>query len=186
MQQLWLDNQPALLSYLMLANTGVRGRVTNAQGTPLANLTVRIDAREPFFKTSTAGEFYRLLLPGTYELSLALTCDASTVLYKTQIEVPAASRLLQLDTIVLDASAYAAYVNALATLDKYPTFCASSLRPPSCSLNYSAVQRTTGVAKTKKTALFNSSIRSSSSPIESIVLPTFMLLVVYLTLMSSS
>ena len=130
MQQLWLDNQPALLSYLMLANTGVRGRVTNAQGTPLANLTVRIDAREPFFKTSTAGEFYRLLLPGTYELSLALTCNLSTVLYKTQIDVPGASRLLQLDTIVLDTSAYAAYVDALDTLDKYPSFCTSTLQPP--------------------------------------------------------
>jgi hypothetical protein len=106
MQQIWQDNQNALLNYLALANTGVRGIVTNAKGLPLAMLTVRVDAREPFFKTSSLGEFYRLLLPGTYQLALTLGCGAQ-VLHTQQIVVSASQAPLQL-SIVLNDAAYAA------------------------------------------------------------------------------
>ena len=140
MEQIWNENRPALLSYLKLADTGVRGRVTDSHGAGVGMLTVQIDAREPFFKTTAAGEYFRLLLPGKYRLSLSLDCTPSTLLYSEQIEVPAASGLLQLN-IQLNDTATQLYARRSPELNKYPVFCADNQKPPACSTNYTLTKR---------------------------------------------
>lgn len=52
---------------------GVKGIVRNEQGTALAGAEVKIVGREVSFRTTEEGEYWRLLLPGSYELQVNTT-----------------------------------------------------------------------------------------------------------------
>lgn len=125
---IWLQNKKSLIEYLKLANTGVRGIVKFENGQVASYLTVKIDQREPFFKTGPLGEYYRILLPGTHKLSLALGCDE---IYSTNIEITANKLLLELN-ITLSNDLYGKYVN-YTLKSKYSLFCTASKQPASCS-----------------------------------------------------
>ncbi len=67
--QFWADNEEALLVYLESVHDGLRGIVTNGlTGEPLyARISVAGNA-QPVFTDPDVGDYYRLLLPGTYDL----------------------------------------------------------------------------------------------------------------------
>ena len=48
----WQENKNALISYLKMANTGIKGIVQYANGMPGQNLSIGIDSRQPLFKTN--------------------------------------------------------------------------------------------------------------------------------------
>ena len=61
----------ALLSYLEIVQTGVRGIVTDEKGEPLANANIEISGisyteKQRNITTSAFGEYWRLLAPGKY------------------------------------------------------------------------------------------------------------------------
>ncbi len=68
----WADNSESMLSYLEAVHNGVRGIVTDsATGQPLwAQITVAGNAH-PVFTDPNMGDYYRMLLPGTYDLTFS-------------------------------------------------------------------------------------------------------------------
>lgn len=67
----WENNRESMLAYIEAVHWGVRGRVTNrATGAPVyAKITV--DGNEqPVFTDFTYGDYYRMLLEGTYDLTI--------------------------------------------------------------------------------------------------------------------
>ena len=114
----------------MLANTGVRGLVTFSNGIIAKYLTVKINSREPYFKTNELGEYYRILLPGNYNLSLMLNC---TIIYTKTITVPSSGLLLF--NITLSNDNYQAYQSGLNGLNRYGLYCTTGQGPISCSRN---------------------------------------------------
>jgi len=66
----WADNGESMLSYLEAVHVGVRGIVTDsATGEPLwAQMTVAGNAH-PVFTDGDIGDYHRMLLPGTYDLT---------------------------------------------------------------------------------------------------------------------
>ncbi len=66
---LWAENEEALLAYIEAVHQGVRGIVRDrTHGGPLyARVTVE-DNPQPVFSDADLGDYYRLLLPGTYTL----------------------------------------------------------------------------------------------------------------------
>lgn len=82
--QIWLDNKKSLIEYLKKANTGIRGIIKYANGKPAEHITVKFDAREPFFKTNKNGEYYRILLDGNYKMTLMMNCD---VVYEADVTI---------------------------------------------------------------------------------------------------
>jgi hypothetical protein len=114
----WRMNKKAMLDYLKLANTGVRGVVKFEDGTRAKHVTIKIDQRQPYFKTSEDGEYYRILVPGAYNLSVAINCLS---IYEVQIIVPRDTRLLEYNITVANAMK-TAYKNA--HMNKYGRFCA--------------------------------------------------------------
>ncbi|XP_032799757.2 carboxypeptidase M isoform X1 [Daphnia magna] len=66
----WEDNKQAMLKYLGEAHRGVRGQVFDSLGNPVANANVRIKNRSFGSKTTTLGEFWRILMPGVYTLQV--------------------------------------------------------------------------------------------------------------------
>jgi len=108
-------------------NKGVRGVISYENGQPARYVTVRIDQREPYFKTNEFGEFYRVLLPGKYNLVLMYNCDE---LQSMEIEIPTSTGLLELNVTL--ESRYL-FKSIKYSLDKYPVFCTKWLQPVACN-----------------------------------------------------
>jgi len=71
LQGYWDDNRESMLQYIERVQIGVWGTVTDAStGAPIADATVTVDGREYVVVKSepTFGQYFRLLLPGTYTL----------------------------------------------------------------------------------------------------------------------
>lgn len=82
----WDDNREAMLSYMELVHQiGVRGTVKNTHGVPLA-ATITVQGNTRTIKTNPAhGDYYRLLTPGTYTLSVSTPGYISA---STEITIP--------------------------------------------------------------------------------------------------
>jgi hypothetical protein len=116
----WLSNKKSLLEYLKQANTGIRGIVSFKDGSRAKFVTIKIDNREPFFKTNRNGEYYRVLLPGSYNLTVAINCGNA---YSIVVEVPTGSRLLEFN-ITLNDNILSQY--KLSNLNRFAVFCSKS------------------------------------------------------------
>lgn len=117
LENIWEDNKMSLIEYLKQANKGVKGIVKFANGIPAKFVTVKIDSRAPYFKTNKNGEYYRILLPGTYNLELLFGCSR---VYKSKIKITEEQELLVFN-VTLPNSLYRKYKTS--KFNKYPTFC---------------------------------------------------------------
>jgi len=128
LQKHWEDNRDALVEFLKIANTGVRGtiRLHGEAQLPAAHVTVRINDREPYFKTNDRGEFYRVLMPGNYSMQVMLNCSP---FYTLNFRVSPSTRLTQLDILIPEQQSQivSKLLGSLDPHDKsnhYPVFCA--------------------------------------------------------------
>ena len=67
-------NTKPLVELTKRANTGIRGIVDFKNRGAARYVGVRVDARDPVLKTNALGEFYALLVPGVYTISVVLAC----------------------------------------------------------------------------------------------------------------
>ena len=51
---------------------GVKGLVLNENSQPIPSTQIMIDNRQPLVKVTALGEFWRILLPGTYTLKVEI------------------------------------------------------------------------------------------------------------------
>ena len=80
----WDNNRESLLQFLETADSGVKGLVLNSSGQPVAGATVGVlhddddDDEEAWagknVTSSSRGEYWRLLLPGRYNLRIWHEC----------------------------------------------------------------------------------------------------------------
>jgi carboxypeptidase D len=80
----WADNNESMLSYLEAVHIGVRGLITDrTTGGPLWAQVLVEDNNHPVFTDPNVGDYHRMLLPGTYNLSfnapLYVPRDANSV-----------------------------------------------------------------------------------------------------------
>uniref|UniRef100_T1J2I5 Peptidase M14 domain-containing protein n=1 Tax=Strigamia maritima TaxID=126957 RepID=T1J2I5_STRMM len=66
----WNDNKKSLLVFLGEVHRGVKGFVTDEYGNPLEGAEMKVEGRDIGFKTTKMGEFWRILLPGTYVMQV--------------------------------------------------------------------------------------------------------------------
>lgn len=64
----WRLNKESLIKYLEQAHIGVKGRVTDTNGEPIEAATIVVDGIDHNISTTHHGEYWRLLLPGTYSM----------------------------------------------------------------------------------------------------------------------
>ncbi|CAN7947438.1 unnamed protein product, partial [Ixodes pacificus] len=67
---LWEENKQSLLALLGEAHRGVRGIVTDEEDNPVVKASLKISNRRIGFKTTSRGEYWRILRPGTYTLEV--------------------------------------------------------------------------------------------------------------------
>jgi len=117
--KIWLDNKKSLVVFMRKANTGIRGIVRYSDGRPAENVTVKIGQREPYFRTNKNGEYYRILLDGTYEISFMYNCDS---VYTQSVVVSG----LKVFNVTL--SEETSNLAGKYSLDRYPIFCLESVK----------------------------------------------------------
>lgn len=70
LREFWLDNRKALVKFLAESHRGVRGYVTDLNNNPIEGAGLKVKGRNVGFQTTANGEFWRILLPGTYTLEV--------------------------------------------------------------------------------------------------------------------
>jgi len=62
----WANNRNSMVKYLLKAHQGIKGHVKDTNGNVLSSAEILIENNDKVIKTTERGEFWRLLLPGTY------------------------------------------------------------------------------------------------------------------------
>ncbi|CAN8016801.1 unnamed protein product [Ixodes persulcatus] len=68
---LWGENKQSLLALLGEAQRGIRGIVTDEENNPVVKASLKISKRRIGFKTTSRGEYWRILRPGSYTLEVS-------------------------------------------------------------------------------------------------------------------
>lgn len=86
LQKYWNDNKVSLIEYMKKVHMGVKGQVFDINGKPVQNAIVEVKGKQHIcpYKTNKYGEYYLLLLPGTYTFNVSV--QNATLL--TDITVP--------------------------------------------------------------------------------------------------
>ncbi|XP_008631108.1 PREDICTED: carboxypeptidase M [Corvus brachyrhynchos] len=87
LEKFWRDNQVALIEYIKQVHLGVKGQVTDKNGNPIPNAIVEAKGRPHVcpYRTNEQGEYFLLLLPGTYVINA--TVPGFKSMLKT-VEIP--------------------------------------------------------------------------------------------------
>ena len=68
----WLENQNALVAYMEQVHRGIKGFVRSSDGKPLHKAVIRVDRRNHPVYTAVDGDFWRLLVPGSYNVTASI------------------------------------------------------------------------------------------------------------------
>ncbi|CAF0970736.1 unnamed protein product [Adineta steineri] len=103
----WNYNRNAMIELLFQAQRGVKGLILNENYQPIPLTQVMIDDRRPVVNVTPLGEFWRILLPGTYTLKVF---HRGYEIYRQQILIKNIYMPLNL-TIIIPQMAYRHYAN---------------------------------------------------------------------------
>ena len=82
----WRNNYPAILATIMAVDGGVKGVVVDQNGKAVEGAKVEVEGIDKKTVTSKRGEFWRLLLPGTYTV-WATASDGEDVFASERVTV---------------------------------------------------------------------------------------------------
>ncbi|XP_028403606.1 carboxypeptidase D-like [Dendronephthya gigantea] len=69
----WKENKKSLVNFIKEVHTGVKGFVKDIHGKPLAGASVTVSDRQHPVATAKDGDYWRLLVPGSYEIQAIST-----------------------------------------------------------------------------------------------------------------
>ncbi|XP_043821133.1 carboxypeptidase M [Dromiciops gliroides] len=71
LQEIWNNNRNSLVNYMKQVHLGVKGQVFDMNNNPVSNVIVEPNGRNHIcpYRTNRFGEYYLLLLPGTYTIN---------------------------------------------------------------------------------------------------------------------
>ncbi|KAG9490326.1 hypothetical protein GDO78_005942 [Eleutherodactylus coqui] len=74
LQGFWNDNKVSVIEYMKQIHMGIKGQVLDMHGIPIQNAIVDIQGRQRIcpYRTNKNGEYYLLLLPGTYTFNVTV------------------------------------------------------------------------------------------------------------------
>ncbi|XP_032710745.1 carboxypeptidase M [Lontra canadensis] len=87
----WNKNKASLIEYIKQVHLGVKGQVFDQNGNPLPNVIVEVQDRKHIcpYRTNKFGEYYLLLLPGSYVINVTVPGHNP---YLTKVVIPEKSQ----------------------------------------------------------------------------------------------
>jgi len=98
----WENNLESMLVLLESAHMGIKGKVLDEDGKPLGKALVKVYGREKDMVTTNRGEYWRLLLPGTYMVKAThsnLYGDIESELTEVEVKNEVGTEALEVDLI---------------------------------------------------------------------------------------
>jgi len=71
--QFWADNKNSMLNYMAWVHRGIRGTIVDAMTQAPLQATIVVDHYEPVYTDDQWGDYFRILLPGTYDVTVSAT-----------------------------------------------------------------------------------------------------------------
>ena len=75
----WRKNKKSLVKYLQSVHMGIKGMVWDVNNNPVSGARIRVEGNDKLITTSEQGEYWRLLLPGTYRIRAEAPSGESSV-----------------------------------------------------------------------------------------------------------
>eukprot|EP00118_Oscarella_pearsei_P021563 m.242731 g.242731 ORF g.242731 m.242731 type:complete len:1454 (+) comp40223_c1_seq5:168-4529(+) len=72
LKRYWMENRKALVTYINQTHCGIKGFVHSMDGAPLEKAFIQVGRHHPVH-TAKDGDFWRLLVPGSYDISASLS-----------------------------------------------------------------------------------------------------------------
>lgn len=69
LEEIWNQNKPALMAFIQEVHKGVKGFVLTSDGRPIPGAKINVQGRNHPVTSAKDGDFWRLLVPGTYTIS---------------------------------------------------------------------------------------------------------------------
>ena len=91
LESIWNDNKGALMAYIRQVHNGVKGFVRDTSGAPIKGATIEVEGRDHPITSVEAGDYWRLLVEGTYTISVSSEGYQNASAEVTVPEVGAAS-----------------------------------------------------------------------------------------------
>lgn len=71
LESVWSDNVASLLAFMRQVHLGAKGFVFDSAGRPVQGARLRVDNRDHEVVTAVDGDYWRLLVPGEYQVSVS-------------------------------------------------------------------------------------------------------------------
>lgn len=71
LEGIWDDNKEALLKYIEEVHKGVKGFVRDVNGNAISGAIINVKGRDHSIRSADDGDYWRLLVPGTYTLEVS-------------------------------------------------------------------------------------------------------------------
>ncbi|KAK9874298.1 hypothetical protein WA026_002650 [Henosepilachna vigintioctopunctata] len=101
--QYWLDNKEALITYIEQVHNGIRGFVRSTIGHPIPKAEISVEGISHFVKTGKNGDYWRILLPGIYNVTVMARGYES---YTQQVVVPTSGSYIHNVTLIRNDAAH--------------------------------------------------------------------------------
>ena len=95
--EFWDKNKKSLVQFLKNVHIGVKGLVSDGKGNPVANAKIQVEGNSNIITTSDRGEYWRLLLPGIYNISANGPNETMFIHYDVMV---ASGKVARLDFIL--------------------------------------------------------------------------------------
>uniref|UniRef100_A0A3P8T6M5 Carboxypeptidase D n=1 Tax=Amphiprion percula TaxID=161767 RepID=A0A3P8T6M5_AMPPE len=80
----WEENRRALLKFIHQVHTGIKGTISdNGDGTGIPNATISVEGIDHNITTAHTGDYWRLLVPGTYSITASAHGYKPVTIYAT-------------------------------------------------------------------------------------------------------
>lgn len=66
----WRNNKDALTAFMRETHRGIKGFITDVSGKPVVGATVKVKGIDHSVKSASYGDYWRLLVPGTYSITV--------------------------------------------------------------------------------------------------------------------
>ncbi len=70
LESIWDENRDSMIKYIEQVHEGVSGFVKTTNGDPIKDATIAVSGRDHTVRSATDGDYWRLLVPGTYTIQV--------------------------------------------------------------------------------------------------------------------